>query len=90
MCSWTDCMFCWPSTREIVVVSGLKPPASTLVVPPVSDGLNGSWAPGHGPPFGPVMIWNFDSACFVAAASSPGEAGVLGSALHGTNVALVV
>ena len=42
MCSWIACRFWLPSSRLIVIVNGLNPPAWMLVVPAVSDGLNGS------------------------------------------------
>ena len=42
MCSTTDCRFCWPSSRPIVVTSGLNPPALMFVVPPLNDGPNGN------------------------------------------------
>ena len=48
MCSVTEDMFCWPSSRPIVVESALNAPPLLLIVPPVSDGLNGRLAPGHG------------------------------------------
>ncbi len=48
-------MFCCPSSRLTVIVNGENPPAWMLVVPAVSDGLNGSVVPGHGPPLGPLV-----------------------------------
>src|ERR1700733_4935022 len=53
----TDCRFCSPSSRDIVIANGLNPPAWILVVPTVSVGLNCSGSE-HGAPFGPLVIWN--------------------------------
>ena len=78
MCSCTDCMSWFPSSRPIVVVSGLKEPALMFVVPPVRDGENGRLAPGHGVPFGPEVMLNVEVEL---AASVPD---------HGAKDALVV
>src|SRR6185312_9970345 len=78
MCSWIACRSCWPSSRPIVIVNGLNPPAWMLVVPAVSDGENGRLAPGHGLPLGPDVTSKLDDGC---AASVP---------VHGVNDAVVV
>ena len=65
-------------TRLIVIVNGLNPPAWLLVVPAVNDGLNGRLAPGHGPPFGPEVIWKLEDVLTGALPS------------HGVNDACVV
>jgi hypothetical protein len=72
------CRFCWPSSRLIVIVNGLNPPAWILVVPAVNDGANGRLAPGHEVPFGPCSMLK-DEDVFT---------GVLPS--HGVNDARVV
>ena len=56
----TDCRFCSPSERVIVSVNGENSPAWMFVAPPVNDGENGRLAPGHGPPFGPEVIWKLE------------------------------
>src|ERR1700733_13925295 len=45
--SLTPCNGWGPSSRLIVIVNGLKPPAELLVVPAVREGLNGRFVPGH-------------------------------------------
>ena len=44
-----------PSSRDIVIVNGVKPPAWMLVDPAVRVGANGRLAPGHGWPSGPEV-----------------------------------
>jgi hypothetical protein len=78
MCSLTVWMFWLPSSRPIVVVSGLNAAALMFVVPPVSDGEKGNAGPGHGVPFGPLSTWKVE----VLVAAGPPD--------HGVNIALVV
>ncbi len=59
-------MFCSPSARPIVSVSGLNAPASMFNAPPVNDGLNGRLGPGHALPFGPFVTANGAETFFVA------------------------
>ena len=49
----------FPSSREIVVTSGLKAPAWMFGKPAASTGANGSGLK-HGEPFGPERILNSD------------------------------
>jgi hypothetical protein len=51
--------FWLPSGLLIVIVNGLNPPAWKLVVPAVSDGLNGNGL-AHGTPFGPETTLNVE------------------------------
>ena len=51
-----------------------------FVVPPASDGLNGSGRRGTAPPFGPEVMLNVEDAC----------TGFAGFADHGVNDARVV
>jgi hypothetical protein len=54
-------MLCWPSARVISVVSGVNPPATTLVACAVADGENGSGAE-HAAPWGPEVMGNAEEA----------------------------
>src|ERR1700749_1472971 len=77
MCSWIACRVWLPSSRLIVIVNGVKPPAWMFVVPAVSDGAKGSGA-APGGPFGPD-------------ATSKDDAETDGSLLdHAVRLALVV
>src|ERR1700722_1898913 len=55
----TEFRFWLPSPRLIVIVNGLNPPAWILVVPAVSDGLNGSGL-AQGRPPGPEITRNVE------------------------------
>jgi len=71
-------MSCWPSSRLIVVVSGVNAPALTFAELECNDGAKGRLAPGHGAWFGPEVIWKVELAL---AGGVPD---------HGVNDALVV
>src|ERR1700743_1615386 len=78
MCSVTACKDCWPSSRLMVIVNGLNPPAWMLVVPAVNDGENGKLGSGQGDPFGPLVTSNVEEAFTLSAPD------------HGAYVALVL
>ena len=71
-------MFCWPSSRPIVVTSGLNAPALMFVIPAVNDGLNGRLEPGQGLPCGPLVMSNVE---VLSTGAFPD---------HGVNTAVVV
>src|ERR1019366_6748195 len=71
---------CWPSGRVRCMTNGVKPPASVVVVPAVSDGENGRAPDGEGAPPGPSAIAKL---AFVRKSGAWGL-------LHGVRSALVV
>src|ERR1700722_2874355 len=77
-------MFCSPSLRLNVSVSGENAPAAMFVAPPFNDGPNGRCAPGHGLPAGSLKLAGPLSISNVELESPPPHP------VHGSIAAVVV